>query len=176
MRIPSVTCWAYAPLGRSCSASRSLAGRCGGNPTSSTKDAYSMSSTRMSWASRLILRPSPSSPRRSSRRETVQVRAVRPARDALEICFPRVAGYRVELPEERLEAEFNKDSVLELTPDLVGPSITRNQGIIGEGVDLSLVHTNDLLTSTLLFHLPSGCSTQVPRSGRRAQALSLRAT
>ena len=86
-------------------------------------------------------------------RETVQVRAVRPARDALEICFPRVAGYRVELPEERLEAEFNKDSVLELTPDLVGPSITRNQGIIGEGVDLSLVHTNDLRTSTLLFHL-----------------------
>ena len=86
-------------------------------------------------------------------RETVQVRAVRPERDALEICFPRVAGYRVELPEERLKAEFNKDSVLELTPDLVGPSITRNQGIIGEGVDLNLVHTNDLRTSTLLFHL-----------------------
>ena len=86
-------------------------------------------------------------------RETVQVRAVRPERDALEICFPRVAGYRVELPEERLEAEFNRDSVLELTPDLVGPSITRNQGIIGEGVDLNLVHTNDLRTSTLLFHL-----------------------
>ena len=86
-------------------------------------------------------------------RETVQVRPVRPERDALEIRFPRVAGYRVELPEERLEAEFNKDSVLELTPDLVGPSITRNQGIIGEGVNLSLVHTNDLRTSTLLFHL-----------------------
>ena len=86
-------------------------------------------------------------------RETVQVRAVRPERDALEICFPRVAGYRVELPEERLEAEFNKDSVLELTPDLIGPSITKNQGIIGESVDLSLVHTNDLRTSTLLFHL-----------------------
>ena len=41
-------------------------------------------------------------------RETVQVRAVRPERDALEISFPRVAGYRVELPEERLEAEFNE--------------------------------------------------------------------
>ncbi len=45
-------------------------------------------------------------------RETVQVRAVRPERDALEICFPRVAGYRVELPEERLTAKFNEDSVL----------------------------------------------------------------
>ena len=86
-------------------------------------------------------------------RETVQVRAVRPERDALEIRFPRVAGYRVELPEERLAAEFNDDSVLDLTPDLVGPSITRNQGIIGEGVDLNLVHTNGLRTSTLLFHL-----------------------
>ena len=86
-------------------------------------------------------------------RETVQVKAVRPDRDALEIRFPRVQGYRVELPEERLTAEFNDDSVLELTPDLVGPSITRNSGIIGEGVDLNLVHTGDLRRSTLLFHL-----------------------
>ena len=69
-------------------------------------------------------------------RETIQVKAVRPERDALEIRFPRVEGYRVELPEERLTAEFNDDSILELTPDLVGPSITRNSGIIGEGVDL----------------------------------------
>src|SRR6202795_4655184 len=30
-------------------------------------------------------------------RETIQVRAIRPDRDALEIRFPRVAGYRVEL-------------------------------------------------------------------------------
>ncbi len=86
-------------------------------------------------------------------RETIQVKAVRPDRDALEIRFPRVAGYRVELPEERLTAEFNEDSILELTPELVGPSRTRNEGIIGEGVDLTLVHTGDLRRSTLLFHL-----------------------
>jgi type III restriction enzyme len=86
-------------------------------------------------------------------RETVQVKAVRPDRDPLEIRFPHVQGYRVELPEERLTAEFNEDSVLELTPDLVGPSITRNARIIGEGVDLTLVHTGDLRRSTLLFHL-----------------------
>ena len=86
-------------------------------------------------------------------RETVQVRAVRPERDALEICFPRVAGYRVELPEERLKAKFSEDSVLELTPELVGPSKTRIEGIIGEGVDLNLDHTKDLRRSTLLFHL-----------------------
>jgi type III restriction enzyme len=86
-------------------------------------------------------------------RETIQVKAVRPNRDALEIRFPRVAGYRVELPEERLTATFNDDSVLELTPDLVGPSITKNEGIIGEGVELSLEHLDDMRISTVLFHL-----------------------
>jgi type III restriction enzyme len=86
-------------------------------------------------------------------RETVQVKAIRPERDHLEIRFPRVEGYRVELPQERLTAEFTEDSVLELTPELVGPSITRNAGIIGETVDLNLIHTNDLRRSTLLFHL-----------------------
>lgn len=86
-------------------------------------------------------------------RETIHVKAVRPERDHLEIRFPRVQGYRVELPEERLTPEFNADSVLELTPELVGPSVTQNAGIIGEAVDLTLVHTNDLRQSTLLFHL-----------------------
>ena len=86
-------------------------------------------------------------------RETVQVRAVSPERDDLEIRFPRVQGYRVELPSERLEAEFTNDSTFELTPEVIGPSITRNEGIIGEGVDLSLVHTGDVRPSTLQFHL-----------------------
>ncbi|HRE12896.1 MAG TPA: DEAD/DEAH box helicase family protein [Usitatibacteraceae bacterium] len=86
-------------------------------------------------------------------RETVQVKAIRPDRDALEIRFPRVEGYRVELPEERLEAEFTDDSELILTPDLVGPSVTKNAGIIGESVDLSLEHLKDMRPATLLYHL-----------------------
>jgi len=86
-------------------------------------------------------------------RETINVRAVRPERDALEIRFPRVEGYRVELPRHRLEAEFNDDSIMELTPDRVGPSKTRNEGIIGEGVDLDLKHLGDLRQSTLIYHL-----------------------
>ena len=85
--------------------------------------------------------------------DTITVRAVRPDRDHLEIRFPRVEGYRVELPDERLTATFNDDSVLELTPDLVGPSVTRNAGIIGEGVDLNLEHLDEVRPSTLLFHL-----------------------
>ncbi len=86
-------------------------------------------------------------------RETVLVRAITPERDTCEISFPRVEGYRVELPAERLTAEFDDDATLVLTPDLVGPSITRNEGIIGEGVDLNLIHTRELRKSTLLFHL-----------------------
>ena len=95
--------------------------------------------------------PTPVSPQRP--RKTVQVKALSPDRDACEIRFPRVAGYRVELPEDRIEADFKSDSTLVLTPEIIGPSVTRNEGIIGEGVDLNLVHTGDLRPSTLLFHL-----------------------
>ena len=86
-------------------------------------------------------------------RNTINVKAVRPDRDHLEIIFPNVAGYRVELPDEQLTAEFTQDSILELTPELVGPSITRNSGIIGESVNLNLEHLGDMRRSTLLFHL-----------------------
>ena len=86
-------------------------------------------------------------------RVTVHVKAMSPERDHLEIRFPNVAGYRVELPEERLSAKFNEDSILKLTPQQVGATSTRTQGIIGEGVDLNLFHTGDLRRSTLLFHL-----------------------
>ena len=86
-------------------------------------------------------------------RETVQVMAVTPDRDACEIRFPRVDGYRVELPDERLSAAFSDDSTFVLTPDLIGASVTRNEGIIGEGIDLNLVHTDTLRRSTLLFNL-----------------------
>jgi type III restriction enzyme len=86
-------------------------------------------------------------------RETIQVKAIRPERDALEIRFPRVEGYRVELPEERLTATFNDDSILELSPDLVGPTENRNEGIIGEGVNLTVAHLGDMRPSTLLFHV-----------------------
>ncbi len=85
-------------------------------------------------------------------KETVRVHAVA-ERENLEITFPRVEGYRVELPDERLSAQFSEDSRLELTPELVGPSITRNQGIIGESVDLTVQHLKDMRRSTVLFHL-----------------------
>jgi type III restriction enzyme len=88
-------------------------------------------------------------------RETIQVKAMRPERDALEIRFPRVEGYRTELPEERLTAKFTDDSILELTPELVGATQTKNSGIIGEAVDLNLVHTGDVRPSQVAYELTS---------------------
>lgn len=84
---------------------------------------------------------------------TVTVKAVSPDRDHLEIRFPRVAGYRVELPEEQLEASFTADSTLRLTQELVGPTITRNQGIIGESVDLTLARSKDTRDATIAFEI-----------------------
>jgi type III restriction enzyme len=86
-------------------------------------------------------------------RETVQVKAISPDRDALEIRFPRVEGYRIELPTERLTADFNDDSILELTPDLVGATETQNSGIIGAPVNLTLAHTGDVRPSQVLYEL-----------------------
>ena len=86
-------------------------------------------------------------------RETVTVKAIKPARDHLEIRFPRVEGYRVELPEDHLEATFSADSILELTPDLVGPSITQNSGIIGKSANMSLKHLEGMRRSTVLYEL-----------------------
>ena len=86
-------------------------------------------------------------------RPTVHVKAIRPERDALEIRFPRVEGYRVELPEDRIEAQFDEDSILVLTPDLVGPSVTEVSGIIGKTVNLNLDHLGDMRPATLLFNV-----------------------
>ncbi len=86
-------------------------------------------------------------------KETVQVMAVRPERDACEIVFPRVEGYRVDPPEERLVAHFTDDSILELTPDIVGPTKIQNQGIIGKDVNINLDHLKETRTSTLICHL-----------------------
>lgn len=106
-------------------------------------------------------------------RETVRVHAVKPDRDALEITFPRVEGYRVELPDERLEASFGPDHILELTPQLLGPSTTTNQGIIGEGVDLTLEQPEDLRPSTIMFRLARHLITHKYRDHGEAPKLHL---
>ena len=63
--------------------------------------------------------------------------------------------------------------MLELTPGLVGPSITKNQGIIGEGVDLTVEHLDDTRRSTILFHLAKHLLYQKYRDPGEAPKLHL---
>jgi type III restriction enzyme len=83
----------------------------------------------------------------------IRVHAVSPERDAAEITFPSVLGFRVELPDEVARAEFHKDHHLVLSPDLVGPGQTSNQGIIGEEAQLDLEHTKTIRRSTVIMNL-----------------------
>ena len=86
-------------------------------------------------------------------RKTVRVHAVSPGRDTLEIRFPRIAGYRTDLPAKRLEARFGPDSKLILDPQLVGATEVRGEGIVGEGVDFTLKHLKSTRNATVAFHL-----------------------
>lgn len=86
-------------------------------------------------------------------RETIHVKAIRPDRDEKEITFPRATGYRVELPHERLQADFTDDSIFELSPAIVGPSITKNAGIIGEETDIDLKHLESVRLNTIMMEI-----------------------
>jgi type III restriction enzyme len=83
----------------------------------------------------------------------VRVHALSPERDDVELRYPRVEGYRTELPREVLRADFNEDSTLELTPDLVGATETIVSGIVGEQVDLTLDHLADMRPASIGLHL-----------------------
>ena len=85
--------------------------------------------------------------------DTVRVQAVSPERDHLEIRFPRVEGYRTELPQERLSAQFNDSHRLDLTPALVGPSEVTTQGIIGAAADFDLSHLRDERRSNIGYRI-----------------------
>jgi len=63
-------------------------------------------------------------------------------RIACEITFPRLIGYRYDLPKERLTANFTQDSMMALsTADI--PTKTENAPIVGE----TSIHTLDELKS-----------------------------
>jgi type III restriction enzyme len=74
-------------------------------------------------------------------------------RAALEILFPRVEGYRVDLPGERLQAQFSEDSRLILTPENVGPCTVLLQGIVGESVEITPKVLEEIRPSTITYHV-----------------------
>ena len=90
-------------------------------------------------------------------------------RAALSIHFPRVAGYRTELADERFDAHFTPDSRLELTPELVGPCTARLEGIVGEGHDISPESLDEMRPGAVAMHLSKRL---VERHFRDGDALS----
>ena len=86
-------------------------------------------------------------PKKMSRVAAVRERA------ALEMIFPRVVGYRIDLPEEKLQASFTPNSKLVVTPDMVGPGQTLLEGIVGEGVTLTVSDMKDKRPSTVSYEL-----------------------
>jgi type III restriction enzyme len=74
-------------------------------------------------------------------------------RAALEIVFPRVGGYRRDLPSEKLEAHFTEDSRLEITPDDIGPTSVLMEGIVGAGVVITPAVLERLRPSEISFNL-----------------------
>ena len=83
---------------------------------------------------------------------TTHVRAVK-ERERLEIRFPRVQGYRVDQPDERVRATFTADSRFEINPSNVGASKVRNEGIVGQGVMMTADVLKTIRPSTIAFHL-----------------------
>jgi type III restriction enzyme len=71
----------------------------------------------------------------------------------LEIRFPRVSGYRRELPSERLNAEFGEDSRLVITPEDIGPTSVTMEGIVGAGVTITPEVLAQLRPSEISFNL-----------------------
>lgn len=71
----------------------------------------------------------------------------------LEIRFPRVSGYRRALPSERLEAQFDEDSRLVITPEDIGPTSVTMEGIVGAGVTITPEVLSKLRPSEISFNL-----------------------
>jgi type III restriction enzyme len=82
---------------------------------------------------------------------TTRVRAL-PERSAAEIRFPRLAGYRTELADERLTARFTPESRLELTTRDV-PTSTEVAAIVGEAEVHTLDRLREVRAQSIAFEL-----------------------
>lgn len=97
----------------------------------------------------VVVKPSP--PKLVTRVQAVKERiALRPE---LEIVFPRVEGYRVDLPEERIAATFSEDSRLIVSPEDIGPSRVTMSGIVGATDELTAQGVGDQRPSAIAYSL-----------------------
>ena len=70
----------------------------------------------------------------------------------LAITYPRIRGYKVKPPEEKLIANFDENSGLPITPQDAPPS-TQQEGIIGEGAFMTLEQLQKRRMNEVVFYL-----------------------
>jgi len=114
-------------------------------------------------------KPAPPSPPRP----VVQVHAVSPDRDACEITFPRVGGYRVDFPKERIAVDFSAMEPYVLTPEHVGATEVRMSGIIGESHDVTLEYLQQKRISEIGYKIASYWVTEKLRDPNQAPKMHL---
>ncbi len=95
---------------------------------------------------------SPQETKPTAPKPVTRVHAIK-ERASLEIVFPRVSGYRRDLPSEKLQAEFTADSRLEITPQDIGPTKVVMEGIVGAGVTIEPEELKALRSSEISFNL-----------------------
>ncbi|MBZ8134390.1 BPTD_3080 family restriction endonuclease [Afifella sp. IM 167] len=106
-------------------------------------------------------------------KEVIHVQAVSPERDHLEIDFPRVEGFRVELPDERLTADYSKLEPYILDPDKVGATEVTMQGIVGMPEKLTLDYLKAMRPSEIVFKLATHLLTEKLRDADEEPKLHL---
>ena len=100
-------------------------------------------------------------------RRTVHVHAM-PERAEAEITFPRVDGYRTDLPSERLAVDLSRLEPYVLTPEKVGAAEVRMSGIVGAYEDLTLDHLDDVRLSSIGFSIAAYWATRHLRDANAA--------
>lgn len=98
-----------------------------------------------SFISRPVVAP-PKAPKRPNHVHAVKERA------SLEIQFPRVVGYRIDLPRERLRAKFTEDSSYVIEQEKIGASETDMSGIVGEGHTLRLSEAQETRRNNVIMN------------------------
>nr|WP_214648735.1 DEAD/DEAH box helicase family protein [Ruegeria lacuscaerulensis] len=88
-------------------------------------------------------------------RKTTRIEAVSPDRDHLEIIFPRVEGYRIELPPTKIRADWSKLEPYVLTQEITGACEVEMRGIVGAPEVLNLEYLRGVRKNEIILKLSS---------------------
>jgi type III restriction enzyme len=106
-------------------------------------------------------------------RDVVNVRAVSPERDHLEITYPRVNGYVADLPSDRLDVDFSGMERYVLSPEKVSATVVAMQGIVGQSEKLNLEHYRTTRQSTIAYHVAKHMVFEKLRDANQAPRMHL---